>query len=1084
MTSITTGHIHEIGDTAFQLNDAGYNSPYNQSSNKWYTQASLISKSNNFLTNSFVTVFKTGDADSRDTVCIYDLLNTFSGQDCGSCGTGCCSIDIGGGNNPCDYPSFWMKTPNTEGGKLVFPAQVLTGTKKIDFQNLIANFKSKGGPALSETLYDTWRYLGGMKSAYDPSHLTIPYDSPIKADPECFTNDAVIISAGQPVFDSNKHISDASFTTQTPPSNPPFMSEIVDSPTMAKPYIKENWYLSALDKVASFIHTHDAYHSKSICRTDNNVNAFGFDGTTASDGTVCSSGTDSTGNNLINRVDTVAIGDWVLAPLYTSNNTGYLENSLMKNAAHLTGGTYYGLTTKASTTTGITRTFQDLTDLFNNFAINGTPQDRSSGRPQFTSAFVQPLGPYQTNRGDEVYIPVTIPIDNGTSRFWFGNLKKYYLNDSSHGCTSIDTITDTGFKEISGITGADCFAPSDSGSDISSRFRKTNAGGVAKKLDDALNSVTPSCNNASGSPCYLNNSARHLLYDDGTTIKSLSSLDPSSSAFSFITSAIGKNKDACVDIIDYLFGYDKFDDDGDGILNDVRDWDKGTISVDDPFAINFSGTSKVNIRPTLMGAIVHSKPLVVYYGDTNTTRIFVGANDGFMHEFDQDGNEKFAYLPSKVLHKLSTIADNQVSGFFFNSFVDGPITLFHLDSNINGIIDGNEKAYLIFGYRRGAKYYTVLDISKIDNPILVQNIQVEGESWSKPVIFKKADGNYYMTFGGGYDTCFDSDSPMCSLNGSGHLDPEGNVVYVYKFDGSKFNKIKEITLTSSGANIHGQNWLVTSIVAAPMAINTSDYLYNDTEFIYYIDVTSTIFRLDVRDFDTTKWIFKAVYRTRTNAETIPWAGGLRTYNSFAKYPPLMQYLKSGSNIPIPFVTGNAINPKDKNTNNEMVVYYDQYNQSPTAAPVLPNLYNANSNASNSDSVISGKNGWVISFASGEKGITAPLVYYDRHKYNSYSLFWTTYEPAPFGECRNFGSSKLYSRNLINGTAIKLDSRYDDLVNSDSFDLGQGFAKAPQIAASTKGGEQLIVPNDDKLFTAHGEAEISNASDILKWYEFY
>lgn len=1122
MAEVVEGHIKELGDSSYRLNPAGYVSPY--TATEWYAPLSLIQRSNSFLKESFVSVFETGKNDTRDIACVYDLVSSFEGEDCADdCGTGCCSIDIGGGTDYCDYPNFWMKIPNTEGGKLIFPAKTLSGAEIIDFQNTIKALKAKGGSTLGETLFDLWRYLGGMYAAHDPNYTLASgnlYPTPFQgsAKPECFINDAVIISGGQPQFDDNSSIKDKTTQgtncvahTNTGYSNIPCIyPDAADVYSEARPYVRENWYLSSFKNVANFVHTKDFWHEDSgggaFCRIDNNVNMFGYEvGGTAASGHDCTPATDTTGLNVIDSIHTVAIGEWTLSAMYGVINptTGYLDSSILEEASTNNNGMYFGLTTQTPKTTGDIRTFHTLTEMFNKFNELGSDQDLASGRPHWTSSLVQPLDVEEKVRGPEAYNPVTIPIDNSVSRFWFGNLKKYTIDDGSSGC-NMEVSSTCGAWESITIPEADCFYLSDTGGDITDpRFALLNAGGAAKKIEDRLLATAPTCDGVVGSssPCFTSG-ARNILYDDGFDILELKTAAPAWFTAQFQLANPTITLGQAIQIIDYIYGYNAFGEYPADMnqKNAVRFATMGTILVDDPFDIDFGGTNKIAIRPLLLGAITHSKPLAVYYEDTSTTRIFAGANDGMLHSFDQDGNETFAYIPKPVLPAITSILSGR-NGIFFNAAVDGPITLFHIDQSNDGIINDGEKAYLIFGYRRGAKGYTVIDVSKRDDPKFVQHINTEGYSFAQAKIFRKCgaaecryagDLTYYLAVPGGYDTCHDTDTPLClDVDGLGNLDPDGNVIYIYKFNGTteKFDIVKQYDPTTPASNplTRDTEWMRTSFASTPIPLNTSSKLTVGTEFVYFSDISSTVFRLDVRDNDPANWKFRSVFRQRGVVEPVLWTAGVRTYTASNVFPPMIKfpsYTDSLGNdvIPVPLITGNMANPAISETD-EMIVYYDKKNFGYFDPPLdQDNLKNASTDLTGcGTSPCTGFDGWKYPFLSPrtEKGVTDPLIVFDMYENNDYRLAWNTYVPNELVDCKNFGTSRNYEKILVDGQNIVDKWDPSDACGMEEISIATSVG---MIATAT--GYDMTFGAGHQIFKKPQITIQANVTNIIKWYELY
>ncbi len=131
-------------------------------------------------------------------------------------------------------------------------------------------------------------------------------------------------------------------------------------------------------------------------------------------------------------------------------------------------------------------------------------------------------------------------------------------------------------------------------------------------------------------------------------------------------------------------------------------------------------------RETPLGDIVNSRPIYVKnfnygyidasYGnylasqENRDAMIYVGANDGMLHAFEDEGdsvNEKFAFIPGTVLNALPGLADDS-----FNAnhtfFVDGTMTA------IDAKLDGDWATVLGSPLGRGFKGLFLLDITDPD----------------------------------------------------------------------------------------------------------------------------------------------------------------------------------------------------------------------------------------------------------------------------------------------------------------------------------------------------------------------------------
>lgn len=1235
---ITKGHINELpGGGAYLLEEVnggrlnngkfkvtgtnvGQPTPY-AFGDKWYSSRSLVNKGQSALAASFVSIFRNTQKNiRRDPACIYPIVQDIYGEDCDTCGLGCCTMDLGD-INYCDYPSFWIKVANSDGGNLILPPTAIS-TKKEEYQKMMRELQGIGGATMGETLYDVWRYLGGLKPAYsDVNTYPLYYPSPIKSDPKCFINSVMLVSGGQPQFDSNIYMDqapDAALNSTFPladPKDPPLVcnnsvlpgtQEVIsvdpgngvpvneklskETLNFDHPYYIANWYKTALPQVACFVTQHDAYHSDDACRLSAATNyRFGLTGGPCA---VAEPAGSESGNNVIDRIDTIGIGGWALAPIYqvSGNDTGYLDPDATLKAAALPKdpaakygpGKFYSLA--PGSTYDNTETFATLTDIFNQMATtySGT---RSVGRPHFSSSPVQIWGKFGISTSNVVFLPGVVPVSNSVSRFWLGNLKKYYLwRKPSKPCVLGDNGLDSAMPSETDCFSAkvaaedievDCFnqntdAEKFSGANASS-FIRVLGGGAAKNIAEQLADCT-----SNNFDCYTNNLGegvgRDIYYDDPSkNMVELAALTPAQLAPLFGNVSV----QSAAQIVDYVFGYDSMNHDassGNTQTSQKRS-DLPPITVPDPLADpDTEPVPTVTLPYTLLGAIVHSEPFAVYYGSSSATepdpanlRIFVGANDGMLHAFNGvettglvKGKEVWAYMPSVIMSKMQFVLSS-VDAVQFNSTVDGPLQFFHIDDGRgggkmgDGFINGGEPAYLIFGYRRGLSvtvdcwdqnhdnvcqtsnpgkedtnsdgvcdardcslqsYYTVLDISEAhkNKPKLVQHIPITGQSWSKPVIFRSG-ATYYLAFGGGYDPCFDDDGSNCTP-------PKGAQIHIYKYDDTTDPTnpyfVNEKTLTSADTA-----WLAAPVAAEGFAANTSGDLFygtsssyeGATEYLYFIDVSGTVFRVSVPS-----WSVSVIMTMRPNpGDAFGFNNGIRSYHSFLFYPPYNRYLKNDDAVsgrylvPIPILTGNAVFPKEKGKPYELLVLWDRINPPspqtpalyphdfidlthvvpPATPPSYPSAYYTDpGNPPTADDLTNLRRGWRIDLnANGEKGMVAPLVYYNLD-FDSYTVFATTYTTTvntTTNPCANAGNSILYTRDLLTGLPPVLDDRYAQTTKCDAISLGEGLAASPKV---TYGGR---MPNDEMVMTSSG-ADVYVFSNelpppmktvrILKWYELY
>lgn len=239
-------------------------------------------------------------------------------------------------------------------------------------------------------------------------------------------------------------------------------------------------------------------------------------------------------------------------------------------------------------------------------------------------------------------------------------------------------------------------------------------------------------------------------------------------------------------LLAYLQGADAFDEDGDGLLSERRDW--------------------------LLGDLLHARPTVVPYRRfppnaeaesdpaQNRTVVFVGGNDGMLHAFrDADGQELWSFIPDVLLPELAALA-----GVGHGYYVDGTVVPFIYDrdgdGNIGpgpeqdaddrdppGMVDNgvDDRVILFFGLRRGGGSYYALDVTVPERPKFLWKFDRDtvggdgrplfpelGESWSEPRLARVRIGGTVRDvafIGAGYDVAEDgrygavADYPQPSL---------------------------------------------------------------------------------------------------------------------------------------------------------------------------------------------------------------------------------------------------------------------------------------------------------------------------------
>lgn len=128
-----------------------------------------------------------------------------------------------------------------------------------------------------------------------------------------------------------------------------------------------------------------------------------------------------------------------------------------------------------------------------------------------------------------------------------------------------------------------------------------------------------------------------------------------------------------------------------------------------------------------LGDFLHTEFEVINYEQHSL--LVVPSNDGFIKAYKINKNADLAdiknqsntgelvynFIPKELFDQVwwrigsYSLPFPNISKFYG---FDGPMEVFHMDTNLNGVVDNEEKAYIIVGMRRGGNSYYLFDISK------------------------------------------------------------------------------------------------------------------------------------------------------------------------------------------------------------------------------------------------------------------------------------------------------------------------------------------------------------------------------------
>jgi len=670
------------------------------------------------------------------------------------------------------------------------------------------------------------------------------------------------------------------------------------------------------------------------------------------------------------------------------------------------------------------------------------------------TAFVAPVVPIspenRTYSGDRIYLGFFKPI---SQKPWRGNLKKYGLGNQAQLLDingAVATNSDGSFKD----TAISYWSTASDGGDV-------EEGGVGGVLLNRNFSTTP----------------RSIYTYRGSN----ADLAHSSNAFNatnISASDLGLASDSDRDsLVNYIYGYDAYDEDGDGVTMEKRSW--------------------------ILGDILHSKPLILNYNtytfnaanegnsSINKTVVFVGTNDGMLHAFrDSDGKELWAFVPPNLLPELQNLSDVTHS-----YFVDASPVVAVYDKDKDGNIGASEGAdgdsddgtadrvILLIGQRRGGHAYYALDVTdpatpkylwKIDNA--TAGFSELGESWSTPVLGKVKDGTATKVVafvGAGYDnenedrrfgntqyftgevssplsiaegvvtSAGDATTPAVSSKGRGVLAFE-----VATYDGNGVPTIAtspslvwEFTpATTNSIHLHDtyNRGLLSAGYSFPSdvaALDSDNDGYVDR--LYLSDTGGRVWRISAYNYtgeyrpkvdpDINNWFGKIIFSANTGSSDIG-------RKNFSKLSVTRESQYSG----IYFGTGDRAHPLNRAVTDRLYGLFDR-GQSTSSSITETNLVDVtldelqDSDPDNDAAILTNlastsKYGWYIKLNenSGEKVLAPALVLHGVAYFTTYAPSTTvSADPCDVG---NLGTARLYAVDYKTGSAIM---NYDSTNDSDS-----------------------------------------------------
>jgi type IV pilus assembly protein PilY1 len=293
------------------------------------------------------------------------------------------------------------------------------------------------------------------------------------------------------------------------------------------------------------------------------------------------------------------------------------------------------------------------------------------------------------------------------------------------------------------------------------------------------------------------------------------------------------------------------------------------IRGEDNYGDELGPGNGVTVRPSIHGDVLHSRPLVLNYGDTRGIVVFYGANDGVFRAINGNqstsiggvapGDELWGFILPDHYSLFNRLRTNSpavkypttllTSAQSKDYFIDGPTGVYQklkADTSI-------DTAYIYLSMRRGGQFMYALDVSTPTSPVVkwkldstVTGFEEMGQTWSRPklTLLQSAtlQGTPVIIFGAGYDPNEDSEPPDTDTQGRG-------IYIVNAVTGALvWSATPSCTTSATCRNVPGMNYAIPSEITF---VDRDGDGYTDK--LYFTDLGGNIWRADVTDSNTANW---------------------------------------------------------------------------------------------------------------------------------------------------------------------------------------------------------------------------------------
>lgn len=445
---------------------------------------------------------------------------------------------------------------------------------------------------------------------------------------------------------------------------------------------------------------------------------------------------------------------------------------------------------------------------------------------------------------------------------------------------------------------------------------------------------------------------------------------------------------------------------------------------------DIDAVTTAEMRPSVHGDVVHSRPVAINYGTdaAPSVVVFYGANDGILRAVNGNrtasigttpaGNELWAFVAPEFYSKIKRIRDNTTT-ISFPGHTTGTPTPSPKDYGVDGPVvayqDTSAASATIFAsMRRGGRVLYAFDVTTPASPTIKWKIGCPnasndtgctsgfndiGQTWSSPRVVKAAgygSGNTpLLIMGGGYDTCQDADPNASCTSAS-----KGTKIYV-------MNANTGVLLKTFNTD--------SSVIADISIVPDSSGLI---KYAYTADLGGNIYRISGSDANTPIANTAPGSWTITKIATL---GGSGANNRKFMFKP--DVLDDNGTYKLLIGSGDREKPLSSYTSaaaveNRFFMIQDKptdtawlTSQNTTCGANIictGSLVAITGSTSPSQADLDAKKGWYLALTSSEQVVTSAITVFG-------TVTFSTHRPTPpaSGQCTTLGTATVYNLDYAN-----------------------------------------------------------------------